>query len=218
MIEYNVIATGSTGNAVVLDQFLMIDCGVAFKKLAPIYQGLKLVLLTHIHGDHFNPTTIKKLAKERPTLRWGCGSFLVANLVDCGVSKKNIDVLECGKMYDYKVVKIIPVELVHNVPNQGYKLHWNDYKIIYATDTNSVAHIQAKNYDLYMIEANYFEDEIKRKIATKIANGEYSYEKEVVKNHLSYEKCNDFIYSNKGPKSEIVYLHFHVEKGSKNDK
>lgn len=31
MIDYNIIATGSKGNAVVIDQKILIDCGVSFK-------------------------------------------------------------------------------------------------------------------------------------------------------------------------------------------
>ena len=57
MIDYNIIATGSKGNAVVIDQKILIDCGVSFKALSKVYRALKLVLLTHIHSDHFQPTT-----------------------------------------------------------------------------------------------------------------------------------------------------------------
>ena len=38
-----------------------------FKKLNEYYKQLKIVLLTHIHQDHFNKKTISKLAIERPT-------------------------------------------------------------------------------------------------------------------------------------------------------
>ena len=51
MIDYNIIATGSKGNAVVIDQKILIDCGVSFKALSKVYRALKLVLLTHIHRE-----------------------------------------------------------------------------------------------------------------------------------------------------------------------
>ena len=44
MIDYNIIATGSKGNAVVIDQKILIDCGVSFKALSKVYRALKLVL------------------------------------------------------------------------------------------------------------------------------------------------------------------------------
>ena len=43
MIDYNIIATGSKGNAVVIDQKILIDCGVSFKALSKVYRALKLV-------------------------------------------------------------------------------------------------------------------------------------------------------------------------------
>ena len=55
MIDYNIISTGSQGNAVVIEHKILIDCGVSFKALAAEYRTLKLVLLTHIHSDHFHP-------------------------------------------------------------------------------------------------------------------------------------------------------------------
>ena len=54
MIDYNIISTGSQGNAVVIEHKILIDCGVSFKALAAEYRTLKLVLLTHIHSDHFH--------------------------------------------------------------------------------------------------------------------------------------------------------------------
>lgn len=208
-IEYNIISTGSKGNAVVINKIILIDCGVPFKALKPYVKDIKLILLTHIHGDHFNKRTIKKLASERPTLRFGCGKWLAEALVECGVSKKNIDILEFDTMYGYGACNVIPVSLSHNVPNCGYKIHIGGKKIFYATDTNNLNGIAAKNYDLYLIEANYEDAEIKERIDNKKVNGEYAYEIQVLDNHLSKAKCDDFLYSNMGSNSVYVYLHQH---------
>ena len=91
MINYKIINSGSDGNAVVIEDYILIDCGVSFEKLKPYYKKLKIVFLTHIHSDHFKKSTIRKLAKERPTLRWACGEWLVEELVKREVNKKNID-------------------------------------------------------------------------------------------------------------------------------
>lgn len=74
MIGYNIIATGSKGNAVVIEHEILIDCGVPFKALAAEWKTLKLVLLTHIHCDHFQPSTLRLLASNRPTLRFAAVS------------------------------------------------------------------------------------------------------------------------------------------------
>ena len=210
-IKYNIVSTGSKGNAVVINEIILIDCGVSFKALYPYYKSLKLVLLTHIHSDHFNRSTIRKLAKERPTLRFGCCRWLVEPLISIGIPSTNIDVFETGIMYGYGIFNVIPVPLVHDVPNCGYKIHFRAGKVFYATDTNNLNGITARHYDLYMIEANFEDDVIREKIAAKKAAGEYAYERRVLKNHLSKAKCDDFIYRNIGPGSEYVYLHCHVD-------
>lgn len=208
-IPFNIISTGSEGNATVISNSILIDCGVPFKSLSDYYKDLKLVLLTHIHTDHFNKTCIKKLSLERPTLRFGCCKWLVKDLIDCGVSKTNIDVFEFNTIYNYGICNVIPVSLVHDVPNCGYKIHFPYGKVIYATDTNNLNGITALNYDLYLIEANYEDEDIQKKITEKKIAGEYIYEKRVIRTHLSKAKCDDFIYRNIGSNGQYVYMHCH---------
>lgn len=216
MIDYDIIQTGSDGNAVVINKFILIDCGVSYKKLKPYVKSLKLVLLTHIHTDHFNATTIRLLSKNRPTLRFACGEWLAKPLVECGVSKANIDILQYNKKYLYGKCNVTPVALAHNVPNMGFKIHFPSdggyKKMIYATDTNNLNGITAKNYDLYMIEANYIDSEIQERIQEKKEAGEYIYEHQVLRNHLSKAKANDFVYKNIGKNGVYVYLHEHKEE------
>ena len=125
-MNYKIISSCSTGNAVIIEDVILIDCGVSFKKLNNYYRNLKLVLLTHIHKDHFNKVTIKKLSEERPTLRFACCEWLLKPLLECGVSRKNIDVLKIGTKYDYKLFKVMPIKLYHDVPQCGYRLFFNN--------------------------------------------------------------------------------------------
>lgn len=210
-MEYDIISTGSQGNAVVLNGKVMIDCGVTYKSIKKYVPSLKLVLLTHIHSDHFCKSTIKKLSQERPMLRFGCGSWLVEPLQRLGVPLRQIDILRDGKMYGYGICNVIPVPLVHNVPNQGYKLHMAGEKVIYCTDTGNLNGISAPGYDLYLIEANHDEEEIDQKIAEKKANQEFAYEVRVKWDHLSKKQCDDFIYSNIDARGKFIYMHCHQE-------
>lgn len=211
--KINIISTGSKGNAVVINKNIMVDCGVSFKRLEGVYKDLQLILLTHIHCDHFNKTTIKKLANERPTLRFVCCEWLVKDLVDSGVNPKNIDILEPNKSYILgKVIIITPVELYHNVDNCGYKIQIGDKRIFYATDTYSLEGISAKDYDLYLVEANYTEEEIKNRIESKKQAHQYIYEYDAMENHLSKEKVDEWLMENMKESSEVMYLHKHAEK------
>lgn len=216
-MDYTIISTGSKGNAVILNNAILIDCGVPYKALKPFVKGLKLVLLTHIHSDHFKPETIRKLANERPTLRFGCGKWLLPSVLACGVRKSNIDVYTHNLRTRYTDdLQLIMIPLKHNVSNCGYKLLLNGEKIFCATDCNNLDGIEAKNYDLYMIEANYEDSEIQERIAEKEAAGQYVYEYQVLNNHLSKAKADEFIIANAGENSRFVYLHGHEGKQKSN--
>lgn len=209
MTAYNIISTGSKGNAVVIGGTILVDCGVPFSTLKGVYRDIKIVLLTHIHVDHFKHSTIRMLTQKRPTLRFACGKHLVEDLLESGVNPSNIDVLEIGKKYDYGEFKLVPVKLYHNVPNVGYRLFIGQEKVFYATDTSTLAGITAKNYNLYMVEANYEPEKLIEAINEKAQKGEYAYEMNVLRNHLSKPDCDEWLSNNKGKNSKWVYLHQH---------
>lgn len=211
-MNYKIISSCSTGNAVILKNIILIDCGVTFKRLEKYYKDLKIVLLTHIHSDHFNKTTIRKLAEERPTLRFACCEWLLKDLIECGLNKKNIDVLQIGTKYDYKAFKIVPVKLYHDVPQCGYRVLFDNYKVFYATDTKTLDGISAKNYDLYLVEGNYDVDEIQERIKQKQKECKFVYEFRAKDNHLSKQQATDFLLNNMGEKSEYVMMHEHIER------
>ena len=217
MVRYNIIASGSQGNAVILNDAVLIDCGVPYKQLAPYVPKLKLVLLTHIHSDHFCKRTLRRLAAERPTLRFGCCRWLVSPLVAAGVPERQIDLLKPRVMYGYGLCNVIPFELTHNVPNCGYKVHFGNGKVIYATDTNNLDGIQAIGYDLYLIEANYNDEDIRRRIKEKRMAGQFAYEEQAFRNHLSEAKCTEFLLRNMRGNGIAIPMHVHVDKEASHD-
>ena len=212
MVKYRIFKSGSDGNAVLIEERLMIDCGVPFKELTGHVRQIQLILLTHRHGDHFNPATVRRLARERPMLRWGTPEWLVAATAEAGVRKTNIDVFRPGQQYHYPAIQIEPVQLYHDVPNCGYKIRLADgRRIFYATDTSSLDGITAEGFDLYMVEANYTEADIRQRIQDKLNAGEYCYELKARDRHMSREKADNWIYRNMGRHSAYVYMHEHED-------
>lgn len=211
-ITYNLVQTGSKGNCLILNNFLALDMGITFKKLKPYYKNLKLVFIGHEHSDHLKKQTIKTLAKERPTLRFCVGKWLVPILLECGVSKQNIDIIEAQKIYDYGICKISPIVLYHDVETFGLRIYIGDEKALYITDTRTVEGIQAKDYQWYFIESNYGEDELQERIDTKMQTGQYCYELNVAKRHLSHEQASEFLIANMSKHSDYVFLHGHIDK------
>ena len=208
MKAYNVIASGSNGNCVIYFGSIAVDMGVSFSKIESVKHQLQLVLLTHAHTDHMNIQTIVRLAKERPTLRFACGEWMLEHLQGL----RNVDVLEIGKEYEYKGIygtkfSVVPVRLFHDVPQCGYRIFKNGYKIIHATDTCSMDGITARGYDLYALEFSYDEDVIGKIIAEKEAAGQFAYEKGAINSHLSEQAARQFIFNNAGENYEVLRLH-----------
>lgn len=206
-MNYKIINSGSDGNCVIVNEIIAIDMGVSYKKLTPYLAKLKLVILTHQHVDHFKKTTIRKIAKDRPGLRFGCCEWLVQKLIDCGVSKKNIDVYDIDKQYDYNVFSLMPIKLYHDVPQCGYRVFMNEKKLIYMTDTNTLDGIEAKDYDVYLVEGNYENDE-------ELHNRAYTYEYElrVKQTHLSKEYATKWLLENMNDNSIYEFMHQHKER------
>ena len=206
-MNYKIINSGSDGNCTIVNNVIAIDCGVSYRKLKNYVNDLKIVLLTHIHTDHFNKSTIKKLANNRPTLRFGCCEWLVNDLINCGVDKRNIDVYEIGQKYDYSLFSIIPIILYHDVPQCGYRIFIDEKKLIYATDTKTLDGISAKDYDVYLVEGNYENNE-------ELHNRAYTYDYELrVKNtHLSKEYTTNWLLENMNDNSVYEFMHMHKER------
>ena len=190
-MEYKIISTGSKGNAVVVDDRILIDCGVPFRRLESVYRDLDAVLLTHIHSDHFQPKTLARLAAEL----------------------RQITITTPDRWYDTGYCFVKACETKHNVRNCCWHIWFNDgSKVFYATDMGNLNGITAPYYDLYLVEANYRDEEIQAKIAEKKVNGEYIYEKRVLRDHMSEQDAIDWVYGNMRPDSTYVWLHCHKEE------
>lgn len=169
-------------------------------------------LLIGTVSDHFKPSTIKRLHDERPSLRFGCCEWLLMPLLEAGVDKRVIDVYEPDNLFRYDgFCEIVPVRLIHNVPNCGYRIFANGEKLFFATDTGTLEGITAKDYDLYLVEANHSQAEIEARYAEKREAGEFVYEYKAAANHLSREQAEDWLYRQMKPTSRYVFLHQHKE-------
>lgn len=212
-MKYNILATGSDGNAVVVNGEILIDCGVTFKKIEPYLSDLKLVLITHTHVDHLNLSTMRKIAENRPTV-WIAGNSEVCEKIIESIPKllrRRLIWMDTRKSYTFGYYMIIPVMLQHDVLNYGFKIFHDGEKMFYATDTATLDNISASDYDLYMVEANFEKEDLKNRIEAKDAIGMFAYERRVWNSHLSKESCDAWL-SRNNKKGEVVYLHQHKDK------
>lgn len=201
---HNILSTGSKGNAIIYFNSILVDVGISFSRIEPYLKDIQLILLTHQHSDHFKLNVIKRIQEERPSIRFGCGSFLADKLQDI----RNLDIYESGKMYNYGSFKISPVILYHDVPNFGYRIFKDGKKLIHATDTYTLEGISAKDYDIYALECNYDEERVYDIIREKEYRGEYAHQKGSINSHLSKQQAQKFILSNTS-RQDIQFLMLH---------
>lgn len=221
---YKIIGTGSKGNAVLLFGSILVDIGVRWKHLAPVADDIKLVLLTHRHGDHFNMKCVQKLADEHPRIRWVCCPWMRQLLIEARVNPARITTLTPQTDDDPAVevtfkgfCTVWPERVEHDVPNCCWHITkfnepMGDVQVFYCTDAAKIDRVKAKDYRLYLLEANHTEEDIKNRAKEKTAQGEYAYEFRAAQNHLSYEQANEWLINNAADWSQIVYLHQHIEE------
>lgn len=207
-MKYEIIGSSSKGNCIIVENMLMLDCGVTYVKIKKHLKDVKLIFISHIHKDHLLPSTVKKIAYNKPNIKFICGSKeVVQKLVDCDVKKKNIYLLNEGIRYDLGLLKVRLVYLFHDTPNFGLKWETKGKKGIYLVDTEKVEHIVAQDYDLYLIENNYQEEILNKHIQECEDNNQLVYLNRVKNTHLSKSQCDDFLIKNMGDNSTFEYLH-----------
>lgn len=209
-MNYKILGTGSKGNALFVEEgssHILIDCGVPYKKVSGL--NIDVVLLTHIHGDHFNPATIKRLAAEHPMIYWMCGEYLVKPLASAGVRMDRIFPIK--RSASFKGMQYKRFCLDHDVSNSGWVVWNDDVSFLYATDTSSLDNVTALGLDYYFVEANYGEDEIEDRIRQKKEAGEYVPEIRTRCTHMSKEQADAWLADNAGPDSIFIYMHEHTD-------
>lgn len=188
-MKYEVISSNSSGNCYLFDDELIIDIGVGYKQIE--YIKPKFVLLTHIHGDHFNITTIRKLY-----VNTNCIFVVPVWLTDKMTFKDRIIEVDFGKVYQLDDWKIALIKAYHDVPNCGYRLMKDNHKHIHITDTNSLDGVEALNYNSATIEANHEINKALELINKAKEKEEYSHLMNAIKYHLSVDKTMDFLAKN----------------------
>ena len=207
-MNYEIVGSSSKGNCIIVEDVLMLDCGVTYTKIKSYLNKIKLIFISHNHLDHLLPTTIKKVAYNYPNIKFLTGSrIVVKKLVECGVKKEHIFILPTFKWYDMGLFKVKLDQLYHDTPNYALKCQINGKKLLYVVDTCEIGHIQAKNYDLYLIENNYQEDLLKEHIKNCENTDILYYLNRVPHTHLSAEKANSFLIENMGENSVYEYIH-----------
>ena len=206
-MKYKIIQSGSKGNAIIYQDKVMVDCGVPYADIEEHLKEVKVILLTHEHKDHFNTSTIMKVAIKHPAIIFvGC-DWMIKKLKAIG--PMNCREIEISKVWIDGInrISVSPFQLYHDVPNCGWRISVDDKMIFHATDTSTLEGIVAKGYDLYAIEQNYDETIIHQRMEEESEKGLFSHGYGSINSHLSVQQAESFIEQNRKKDSQILKLH-----------
>lgn len=211
---FNKLASGSSGNAIIYHNEILVDLGVAYKTIKPFLDTIKYLLLTHRHGDHYNISAILRLATNYPDIVIIGNSDVINDLEEYGV--ENTYVINSNEWYELGDYTIATVETVHDKPNVAYRIikplfendkYIKDYKLFHATDLRDLFDVEAIGYDAYFIEFNHDENIIAENIAKKRAKNVFAYENNAKQFHQSNQRAYKWLKKNNTANGLIVPLH-----------
>lgn len=48
-MNYEIVNSGSDGNAIIINNYFLLDCGVSYKKIRDYLKQIKLIFISHSH-------------------------------------------------------------------------------------------------------------------------------------------------------------------------
>lgn len=185
-MKVQIINSGSDGNAYLItdknNNQLLIECGVKIKTLLLNcdFNSLEGCIISHEHKDH-------NLSKE-------------------SLEKYGINVLSdfvIGKWERTNSFKILPMRSEHNIKCFSFIIYSiaENKKILFATDTKRLdPQTPDIDYDLALLECNYFEKYMNQLLSTDDNNVGY-------KNHMSAENLFKWLNSRHNKPKTLCLIH-----------
>ena len=220
MLEVKAIASGSSGNAYLLDDGaghkLLLECGVPFQKLlqAISFNLIQLsgCLVTHEHQDHSKAA--KDLLKHSVTVYTSKGTARALGIDDHWNYKAATEMLE--QRVD-SAWTFVPLRAEHDAAEPYMyliKSRFAEAHILFATDTYFIRYKMPETLTHILLEANYSMDQLN----INIADGEVdaARKKRILHSHMNLETAKDFFRENKFPDLEAVYL-IHLSRNNSDE-
>lgn len=172
-MQIQILATGSSGNSVFVDQSILIDAGInikAFQAFDIPVEQVKALLITHRHGDHM------KLPLVRHLLKQGVPAFLPTDVIGELTKEGILDatpLLASGQITPIRPDTVFSVgdmtiqaypQKHHDLINYAFVLTKEDDRLLYCTDLDTVEATEVGvgllhlgQFDTILLEGNYDE-------------------------------------------------------------
>lgn len=186
MFSFSVLASGSSGNAVLVladDVRLLIDAGISARRLDRSLQQhgvnpdqLTAVVVTHEHRDHVHG--LRVFARRHAVPIWATGgTWTELGDLSAEVGSERCFTLTAGKVVYFGGVAAEPVAVSHDAREPVmFCFHHGGTKLVLATDLGFVgdrlrgaiadadAYILESNHDVGMLRAGAYPWHLKRRI------------------------------------------------------
>lgn len=181
MIDVRILATGSSGNCVLVGGTVLVDAGITFKHFEEFGISLGQVrycVITHKHGDHMNrPFVRKMLSNGIPVIMSeDSAAYLVEegkiNVEEC-VDRKQIRFLHAGEIYVFetenggmpgRMEMTAHPQKHHDIINYALVFEDGKERLLYSTDLDSLEPSDVGEglmhlgmFDTILLEGNYDE-------------------------------------------------------------
>ncbi len=216
MINIKTIASGSSGNAYLIDDGrsqLLLECGISYKdiQIALDFDTENIIgcLISHEHKDH------TKGLKD--VVRAGIDVFMSKGTADAeGIEHHRIKVVENKKQFKVGSWVVLPFDVEHDVAEPFGYLIMNEQgeRLLFATDTYYVKY-KFKGLNYLMIECNYSIDILNYNIENGIVP--QVLKKRLVQSHFSLENVIEFLKANDLSKVEEIHL-LHLSSNNADEK
>ncbi|MBD2860688.1 MBL fold metallo-hydrolase [Paenibacillus oceani] len=214
-LRYTVLASGSTGNSLLVDHEgtkVLVDAGLSAKKIEQLMEErgvrgseLDAILITHEHSDHIKG--VGALARKHDLPVYANEKTWEALNKHLGaLAEEKIKVMETGSVVEFGGLQVESYPISHDAAEPvGYCFHDGDTKLSLATDlgyvsskvkekiADSDAIILESNHDIEMLRMGKYPWNIKRRILGDTG-------------HLSNEAAGEALCDILTGKTETVYL------------
>jgi len=184
----HVLNSRSESNGYILEadgSALIIECGVPFARVRNAVDVSKIdgVVVSHRHMDHAK--------RWREYIQYGLRIYANEDtILHQGISHFATNI-ESGKAFEVGEFKVLPFDLVHDVPTNGFLIkHTEMGKLCFITDTSKITH-RFPGVAHWIIEANYDYDLMIERVKDGKLGGKLF--NRVQESHMSIEDTLEFM-------------------------
>jgi len=218
-MKLKVLGSSSAGNSYIFESdnsALIVEAGYPLKEVLKAInfdrEKIQGCLVSHEHGDH------SKYIKDYLNNGIKCLTPPYYSQLLNNMNAYTVEEQTSIKVGDNRGFVCTPLEMIHDVECYGYTIYHPEMgSVLFITDTEYVPHdLGFFKFSHIMIEANYGEDIIRKKMQTDATM--IPHLRHIMKGHLSIENCISYLTKmDLSECNDIILLHLSDNNSNEKD-